>query len=63
MNEKGIIMILLGIIGTLLLILAMAQFYGAGWTTVSQGVTSFIVAIVAFAIAISAAAILIAGRR
>ena len=63
MEPKGVVTIMLGIIGTLLLVLAMAEFYGAGWTTVGQGVTNFIIVIVAFALAVSGVIILINRRH
>lgn len=49
MDIENVVVGIIGIFGVLLVILAMAEFYGGEWETVAQNVSLVIVAIVVFA--------------
>lgn len=59
---RGIIMLLLGVVFTLLLILAWAEIYGGGWQQVAQGVALGSIFIVVFGV-VFAGIVLLARRR
>lgn len=52
-NDEILAPVLIGlaIFAVALIVMAMGEFYGSGWNTVAQGVTTFTIVIVIFAFA------------